>query len=239
MNVTSLLNDAPETRLHWWTEPEKCCGSNRTPWDAGGYSLPMNNHPSGIFTTLTPLNESPLENHSNGFGHKMSDSSSSLSSFTSSNTASHSRFSSTSTFSNLHPYNPVTADADSRPSKANSSCSSPVSPSSGRPRHYLNWSLTDCVNKLALVAEHSTDLYLQDEDMDRPALNAEIAMTELKKELPTSKLDGLSVDAPRPMSPSDAVFMGRSKPSVASHASHFPDLVVTESHDKSESYVNS
>jgi hypothetical protein len=198
----------------------------------------MHTHPNGIFTTLTPLNESPLENHSNGFGHKMSDSSSSLSSFTSSNTASHSRLSSTSTLSSLYPYNPVAADTDSRPSKANSSCSSPVSPSSGRPRHYLNWSLADCVNKLALVAEHGTDLYLQDEDMDRPALDAEIAMTELKKQLPNSKVDGLPVDAPRPMSPSDAVFMGRSKSSAAPRASQFPDLVVTESHDRSKSYVN-
>ena len=91
------------------------------------------------------------------------------------------------------------------------------------------------MNKLALVAEHSTGLYLQDEDMDRPALNAEIVITEAKKQMSNSKEEGLFMDAPRPLSPSDAVFMGRSKFSVPPHASQFPDLVVTDSHDRSES----
>ncbi|KAA8569666.1 hypothetical protein EYC84_001265 [Monilinia fructicola] len=96
---------------------------NRTPWDAGGYSLPINtsNRTMNIGEQLSTGNESSTANQKIHFydshgtdserspHHKFSDSRSSLSSFTSTtnsittSTSTHSRFSSSSTANSTYP----------------------------------------------------------------------------------------------------------------------------------------
>src|ERR1700722_16642606 len=135
MDVTSMLNTSSETAEQPKPmEMTKTPTRNRTPWDAGGYSLPIHTH-NGPFTSQIQYNESPMEGHPDLSCHKLSDSHSSLSSFASSNSTSHSRFSSTSTVSSLHPPRHIAADgtftdtdADSHSSKAGTGSQSPISP---------------------------------------------------------------------------------------------------------------
>jgi hypothetical protein len=113
MDVTSLLNSHPvaaEQRKRADSGSSRTPSRNRTPWDAGGYSLPIN---TATRCTRTPQQDTQLE-HQDGPEvntppsspkHRFSDSRSSLSSFTSSlqSTTTHSRYSSTSTLnSNSH-----------------------------------------------------------------------------------------------------------------------------------------
>lgn len=83
----------------------------RTPWDAGGYSLPLSLDTKNLQTSAKPafyFSESPIETapsaSPNSPRHKCSDSQSSLSSYASSaNSVSHSRISSLSTVSEFQP----------------------------------------------------------------------------------------------------------------------------------------
>jgi hypothetical protein len=116
MDVTSLLNSNPaaaEQRKRADSGSSKGPSRSRTPWDAGGYSLPINTATNGSKSPQkqsqseyrrddVPISTPPLSPK-----HRFSDSRSSLSSFTSSllSTATHSRFSSTSTLnSNSHAH---------------------------------------------------------------------------------------------------------------------------------------
>lgn len=115
MDVGSLLNSNPadaEQRKQADGGSSKPPSRSRTPWDAGGYSLPINTVPKSArmedpvqfdnYQDDAGINSPPLSS-----GHKFSDSRSSLSSFASSVqwTTTHSRFSSTSTLdSNSHTH---------------------------------------------------------------------------------------------------------------------------------------
>ena len=86
---------------------------SRTPWDAGGYSLPINAATNGGISSQRQRHPEICHNYASiktpplSPKHKFCDSRSSLSSFISSlqSTATHSRYSSTSTFnSNSHTY---------------------------------------------------------------------------------------------------------------------------------------
>jgi hypothetical protein len=127
MDVTSLLNFSNVAAGQQKQEARQAPPSrNRTPWDAGGYSLPINtlNH-TAILPITNATNESGngcLQIHSfdsqsiesaiesaKSPCHKSSDSRSSLSSFTSTtnsgaNSTTHSRFSSMSTVNSIHPF---------------------------------------------------------------------------------------------------------------------------------------
>lgn len=95
---------------------------SRTPWDAGGYSLPLTLDTKSVQTPSTsrPIyySESPIENMNSASPHspkhKFSDSRSSLSSYASSsnNSVSHSRISSLSTVSEFLPLNSLTMSTD-------------------------------------------------------------------------------------------------------------------------------
>lgn len=113
MDVTSLLNSngsvthAAEQQNH--SEIEKNPPSSRTPWDAGGYSLPINT----ISVAPSPFQHAQYEEsrqesraQTSPTQHRFSDSRSSLSSFTSSlQSTTHSRFSSMSTVnSSTNPF---------------------------------------------------------------------------------------------------------------------------------------
>jgi hypothetical protein len=116
MDVTSLLNANSMAATGGAGDEKKNEGSrpvrNRTPWDAGGYSLPiMSSNPAAAATTPPSFPPQPAhfddsQTESPSPNHKFSDSRSSLSSFASSiQSASHSRFSSTSTVSGCYPLN--------------------------------------------------------------------------------------------------------------------------------------
>jgi hypothetical protein len=116
MDVTSLLNSNPgaaEQRKRADSGSSRVPSRNRTPWDAGGYSLPINTATNGARTPqqqIQPENrhdDSPIDTPPTSPKHRFSDSRSSLSSFTSSlqSTTTHSRYSSTSTLnSNSHTH---------------------------------------------------------------------------------------------------------------------------------------
>jgi hypothetical protein len=118
MDVTSLLNSNPaaaEQRKRADSASSKAPSRNRTPWDAGGYSLPIN---TAVHSVKAPeqQKQDQQENRHNDLRistppsspkHRFSDSRSSLSSFASSlqSTTTHSRYSSTSTLnSNFHAH---------------------------------------------------------------------------------------------------------------------------------------
>lgn len=114
MDVTSLLNANSLAAGQQKKEVSRTPPRNRTPWDAGGYSLPINTVSSLQTTVPQTIQyddsqvETPRSPH-----HKFSDSRSSLSSFTSSSqSATHSRFSSMSTVgSTINPLNGVLAES--------------------------------------------------------------------------------------------------------------------------------
>lgn len=123
MDVTSLLNAASTRRegiaanhLGFSTHTPS---RNRTPWDAGGYSLPINpasqneTFITSASESVTPLDdkrESTLaSSNSLTSNHKLSDSRSSISSFASTtSTSQHSRLSSISTVSSFYPLSVIT-----------------------------------------------------------------------------------------------------------------------------------
>jgi hypothetical protein len=107
MDVTSLLNSNPaaaEQRKRADSSSTRAPSRNRTPWDAGGYSLPINTAAHGVKAPQQDLQENRhndlhISTPPSSPKHRFSDSRSSLSSFASSlqSTTTHSRYSSTST----------------------------------------------------------------------------------------------------------------------------------------------
>ena len=114
MDVNSLLNANPsavEQQKH--SEVLRIPTRNRTPWDAGGYSLPINTASSGSTTPpAKPQNNDSNTETPTSPRHRFSDSRSSLSSFTSSlQSATHSRFSSMSTVSSAYQMHGLVGEA--------------------------------------------------------------------------------------------------------------------------------
>ena len=105
----------------------------RTPWDAGGYSLPLSLDTKSIQTSVKPsfyCGDSPIETthcaSPNSPRHKCSGSQSSLSSSSSSvNSVSHSRISSLSTVSEFQPLNSLLVDITAAEKMADSVTSCP------------------------------------------------------------------------------------------------------------------
>lgn len=107
----------------------------RTPWDAGGYSLPLTlDTKVAIQPSVRPAfyNESPIDSASpKSPKHRLSDSYSSLSSYTSSlNSVSHSRLSSMSTVSGFQSMGSLTTELPSLESRSYDTLDSAVSRSS-------------------------------------------------------------------------------------------------------------
>lgn len=109
---TAVPTPSPDRTPSRRTSGSRSPNRNRTPWDAGGYSLPLSLDTKAIQTpsTARPVFycESPTDGQSSSSPksprHKFSDSRSSLSSYASSNNSvSHSRISSLSTVSEFQP----------------------------------------------------------------------------------------------------------------------------------------
>lgn len=109
---TAVHTPSPDRTPSRRTSGSRSPNRNRTPWDAGGYSLPLSLDTKSIRTPSTagPVfyceSQSPTDGQSSPKSpkHKFSDSRSSLSSYASSNNSiSHSRISSLSTVSEFQP----------------------------------------------------------------------------------------------------------------------------------------
>lgn len=113
MDVTALLNSTSAAAGQRKSRDVSCTPTrSRTPWDAGGYSLPISTHSNAAFTPPQQIHyDDPPSESPTSSKHRLSDSRSSLSSFTSSlNSTTHSRFSSMSTVGSSHPLNNLITD---------------------------------------------------------------------------------------------------------------------------------
>ncbi|CAG8949794.1 hypothetical protein HYFRA_00004117 [Hymenoscyphus fraxineus] len=192
MDVTSLLN-AGSLAVEQKRLEGLRIGRNRTPWDAGGYSLPI--------TTKTPISPPNQPHQDNYFDdrpmdapssprHKLSDSRSSLSSFASSiQSTTHSRFSSMSTASGSHSLNTITGELIS-PKTMTMELASP--------------SVTNPPEVMAL------DSRTKDAGIDEACeILAPIAENRLSPEDSTEEPNKAHLGYPRPSSPSDAILIKR------------------------------
>ncbi|PBP16452.1 ORP1 like protein [Diplocarpon rosae] len=214
MDVISLLNAnslAVEQQRKENDREEKKAGAatktlsrNRTPWDAGGYSLPVN---TTTTPSTSPKNEElrlrDSESTPTSPRHKFSDSRSSLSSFTSSQqSASHSRFSSLSTVGSTNPPFAFTEALLSTPGAktfpldfGHISRIDENQSNLGYPRHGGSISPTGSLDTLALVAEN--EMAGQQVKHNAEAAKASLTIEEFSK------------GEYRPRSPSDAVLIKR------------------------------
>ena len=220
MDLTSLLNANSTAAGQQRKEVSRTPPRNRTPWDAGGYSLPINTLSSSTNAPTTPpqhihyVDDSQVETPRSPH-HKFSDSRSSLSSFTSSlQSASHSRFSSMSTVSSvIQPMNSILAESialdsaikpqplslESTPLPMDHSRSSS---SATQPRGSI--SPTDSLDTLALAAEGQ----LARRESEPSILKAgEDNMSSREEGNRKGKEDYMASE--RPISPSDAILIKR------------------------------
>jgi hypothetical protein len=206
MDVTSLLNANSVAGTGGAGDQKNNDGSrpirNRTPWDAGGYSLPiMSSNPASTTPSCLPpqqpihYDDSRMESPSTS--HKFSDSRSSLSSFASSiQSSTHSRFSSTSTVSGCYPLNSWAAEVLSPKSTptaldlASPSNSNDAPPSEVRPNPTTN----EALDILSTIAERHITPELEQQERDERDNDCASS--------PTTTL-------PRPSSPSDAILIRR------------------------------
>lgn len=217
MDVTSLLNanslaveqqrgeekDGEEKKVEVTT---KAPSRNRTPWDAGGYSLPINT----ISNPSTPpqadeTHRRDSQSTPTSPRHKFSDSRSSLSSFTSSSqSASHSRFSSLSTVGSTYPSsNLAEAFSSASGQKPQALEFGPPSRMDGTPTYPQpggSISPTGSLDALALAAENEMT-------GQQAQQNADVSKVSSGKEKESGRRsEGLE---DRPCSPSDAILIKR------------------------------
>jgi hypothetical protein len=219
MDLTSLLNGNPSAAGQQRKEVSRTPPRNRTPWDAGGYSLPINTLSSSSNAPTTPpqhihyVDDSQVETPRSPH-HKFSDSRSSLSSFTSSlQSASHSRFSSMSTVSSaIQPMNSILAesiaiDSATKPQPLESTPlpkdHSRSSSSATQPRGSI--SPTGSLDALALVAEGQ----LARRQSEPSALKVGEENMSSRKEGKGKGKANDSIPSERPSSPSDAILIKR------------------------------
>jgi hypothetical protein len=217
MDVTSLLNSgAAAAAAAAAAEQQKRMEStrsiptrNRTPWDAGGYSLPINTIALAPHST-SPQHDNPrhAENQTptSPKQHKFSDSRSSLSSFTSSlQSTTHSRFSSMSTVNSAHPLTSLSLDGLS-PKLRNAPHALELLTIDSRSQELLGTSLSPAGSlvSLPLVAEHHP---FSQQPGQQPSDNA-APISTVKGDSSLSSIQNASPR--RPSSPSDAILIKRS-----------------------------
>lgn len=237
MDVTSLLNvnslaAEQQRRMEKSEVVSKTPTRNRTPWDAGGYSLPINTVSHSTHNTPPQQNIHIDESHQISAStpssprHKFSDSRSSLSSFTSSlqSSAAHSRFSSTST--TITQPIPTLGESLSPVSnlklhEMDLSQLAPLDVSRPQPRGSL--SPTESLDALALVADRLAD--------------QEVISSISEERLLTIPEQGPSLgsDIKRSGSPSDALMIKPSRPTgmgMMERTTALPSLkVITGDHE--------
>ncbi|KAE8448123.1 hypothetical protein EG329_009888 [Mollisiaceae sp. DMI_Dod_QoI] len=218
MDVTSLLNAnsvaAEQQKTLGMGEISKTPTRNRTPWDAGGYSLPINTISN--LTPSTPPQHQNIHHDDSQAGasastptsprHKFSDSRSSLSSFTSSlQSTNHSRLSSMSTTtSGTHPLNSLAETLSPSFLKLQEmDLGHPMEltrQSSTCPQRRESVSTTGSLDALAIVAENR----IADQQTTSSPLGDKMSKTPEQAPNPNT-----APTTDRPSSPSDAILIKR------------------------------
>lgn len=230
MNVTSMLNDVPGDIDEGQKNESRISplSLSRTPWDAGGYSLPIiqNRKPISVDSTIhcnDSPQQSPVELSSR---HGLSDSRSSLSSFASASTSgTHSRFSSASTLSGFLSFAGIPtefAEFAECTVTPKSSVGSPFSTSQ------LGSTVTSpqsgFLNPLAIVTEGP--LHGEGHAEELPQITSG-EMTNSRRVTMDRKAE--TEDSPglfgRSKSPSDAMLIKRAAPNIASSPSDTPEPI--------------
>jgi hypothetical protein len=205
---------------------------NRTPWDAGGYSLPVNSLSvnNSLDATLSMNNYNGNLNHNTNHihyndslsdyptiyasKHSLSDSRSSLSSFASASTSTHSRYSSASTVSGFHAFATLSSQDSKYPDNLQepqslvtpSSALSPISPAAFSFRHHPMSPISEPLKVLAFIAERQYS-ESSSEEYQQDAFNEAMTDKEMKDANDVMSDDVQPIS--RPASPTDAVFIRR------------------------------
>ena len=218
MDVTSLLNSGAAAAAAAEQQKKMQSARNtptrsRTPWDAGGYALPINTLSLALHSIPAPQisydeprrieYETPIPPTQT---HNFSDSQSSLSSFTSSlQSATHSRFSSMSTVNSRHPLERL-ALVSLSPKLRNASQALELAPDDLTTGAYLSTSLspTGSLDAHTLVAQqHSFP-----SPPSNPTRRSLAETLRTGSDTRSSSQESRAVD--RPGSPSDAILIKRS-----------------------------
>lgn len=215
MEVGLMLNaspddvEQPKPLLTW-----EATIRSRTPWDAGGYSLPVNHDLDTTISKHIHHHDSPIESSQTYLTkHSLSDSRGSLSSLASASTSTHSRFSSASTVSGFQAFTNFTDNVKLSDSTvdwtsllANSATLSPASPATFSFHHYPPSPRAEPIHVLAQIAERR---YM---DADSPTeehyKDSEMADVDTRETSATSEQPALS----RTASPTDALLIKRHTP---------------------------
>ncbi|KFY38243.1 hypothetical protein V494_04440 [Pseudogymnoascus sp. VKM F-4513 (FW-928)] len=215
MEVGLMLNASPDDGeqprpLLTWEATIR----SRTPWDAGGYSLPVNHDLDTAISKHIHSHDSSLESSQTyPTKHSLSDSRGSLSSLASASTSTHSRFSSASTVGGFQAFtnftdNPKLSDSsvDWTSILANSATLSPASPATFSFHHYPPSPRAEPIHVLAQIAERrymDTDSHLEERYKD-----SEMADVDTRETSSASDKPALS----RTASPTDALLIKRHTP---------------------------
>jgi hypothetical protein len=200
MDVTSLLNNgaAAESVQKKMEEP-RIPGRNRTPWDAGGYALPLNTRQPTSPTWQQQQRRQSEEGQTSAPSsprHGFSDSRSSLSSYASSvYSANHSRFSSMSTVGGPNSLNTITSEMFSPKSMLSPSGLYSSNGTINEPNPFNTQSLSENLEALATISEHR---YSPDSEQ-----------TSTHPSPRGHKEPNVIIEYPRPSSPSDAILIRR------------------------------
>lgn len=221
MKVTSLLNEAPEASSNDRSSRRIPSARNRRPWDAGGYSLPLVGVDVAKLTaTTTPMihiydsniDESQQFTEAAVPLHKQNDSRDSLSSYTSSTTDStfRSRNSSTSTINSTQ----VCLGSSTEAAIYRTACLAQESSTAAKD---IGCSPPSEALEALLLA---TQAEAQQRRVDLVLSPNAMVTTRSGAKTGTWRQVTNAYDMSRSPSPSDAVFMGRSRPEdSASHPS--------------------
>ncbi|KFY27622.1 hypothetical protein V493_03389 [Pseudogymnoascus sp. VKM F-4281 (FW-2241)] len=216
MEVGLMLNASPDDGdqprpLHTWEATIR----SRTPWDAGGYSLPVNHDLDTTISKHIHSHDSSLESSQTySTKHSLSDSRGSLSSLASASTSTHSRFSSASTVGGFQAFTNYTdstklldSTVDWTSILANSSTLSPASPATFSFHHYPPSPRAEPIHVLAQIAERRyKDADILSEEHYRDSEMADVDNTE------SSATSDQQPALSRTASPTDALLIKRHAP---------------------------
>ncbi|OBT75107.1 hypothetical protein VF21_05511 [Pseudogymnoascus sp. 05NY08] len=214
MEVGLMLNASPDDGeprpLLTWEATIR----SRTPWDAGGYSLPVNHDLDTTISKHIHHHDSSLESSQTyPTKHSLSDSRGSLSSLASVSTSTHSRFSSASTVGGFQAFTNFTDSSKLSDSTvdwtsilANSATLSPASPATFSFHHYPPSPRAEPIHVLAQIAERR---YMDaDSTSEEHYKDSEMADADTRATSATSEQPALS----RTASPTDALLIKRHTP---------------------------
>ena len=209
LNASPDDGDQPKPLLTW-----EATIRSRTPWDAGGYSLPVNHDLDATISKHNHHHDSSLESSQTyPTKHSLSDSRGSLSSLASASTSTHSRFSSASTVGGFQAFTNFTDNSRLSESSvdwtsllANSATLSPASPATFSFHHYPPSPRAEPIHVLAQIAERR---YMDADTLSEEHYkDSEMADVDTRETSATSDQPALS----RTASPTDALLIKRHTP---------------------------